>query len=102
MKVYIILCSIPDPSSNNEMPVIHKDESKCVHKFHNFEYPSCTNTFKEAEELECHMTQVHEQVSTLSLVSETSTTSWIFVKCNECPMTTQNELDSKNHRESLH
>ena len=48
------------------------------------------------------MNQVHEQVSSFSLVSETSSTSWIFVKCNECPMTFQNELDLKNHQESLH
>ena len=48
------------------------------------------------------MNQVHEQVSSFSLVSETSSTSWIFVKCNECPMIFHNELDLKNHKESLH
>ena len=48
------------------------------------------------------MNQVHEQVSSLSLVSETSSTSWMFVKCNECSMTFQNELDLKNHQEILH
>ena len=102
MKVCIIYCSIPDPSSDNEMHVIHKDESKCVPKINDFECPTCTNTFKEAEELESHMNQVHEQVSSLSLVSETSSTSWMFVKCNECSMTFQNELDLKNHQEILH
>ena len=102
MKICIIYCSIPDPSSDNEMHVIHKDESKCVPKINNFECPSCTNAFKEAEELESHMNQVHEQVSSLSLVSETSSTSCLFVKCNECPIIFQNELDLNNHQESLH
>ena len=35
MKVCILFCSIPDPSSDNEMHVIHKDESKCVPKINN-------------------------------------------------------------------
>ena len=69
-----------------------------------FECPSCSEKFSEPKELQDHIENHHEQVSRLSLVSDTGSDSWmqIRVPCKSCDMSFENEAFLSEHHTKVH
>ena len=67
-----------------------------------FECPSCNEIFNTEKCLEKHIEIVHEQISSLSLISHASSDSWMHVSCNSCEMKLQNGADKRLHEISDH
>ena len=101
INVCILFCSIPDPTSDNEMHVIHKDSTRCS-AASTFECPTCNIHCKTGNELDDHMHEHHPQLSSISLVSEASSSSWTHVKCTFCKNIFMNELDLELHLQDHH
>ena len=86
----------------NEMHVVHKDSKRC-YTSKTFECPNCQTFFESAKNLNDHMKEKHEEPSSLSLMSDNSSDSWMFgVKCKECEQQFQNEADLEVHMKSTH
>ena len=80
---------------------IHKDSTRCS-TVSTFECPTCSIYCKTGNELNDHMNEHHPQLSSLSLVSEASSSSWTQVTCAVCQNVFMNELDLENHIKDQH
>ena len=87
-----IFCSIPDPTSDNEMHRVHREgDLRCsLGKNQNpisFHCPKCTSIFTNNDKLQSNITQSHEEFDTsfqtMSLVSEGSISD-ICETCKQC------------------
>ena len=83
------------------MHVIHKDSTKCVSTMQ-FECPTCETKFNTGDNLNKHMELLNENGSSLSLILESSSLSWINLSCNECGNQFQNEKDVVDHKLLMH
>ena len=83
------------------MHVIHKDSTRCS-AVSEFECPTCSTFFKTGNELNDHIQEHHPQHSSLSLISNESSSSWTHVICAVCQDKFMNELDLNNHMEDHH
>jgi hypothetical protein len=105
-QIYNILCSVPDPTSDNEMHRVHKKgDSRCISlgfECLNFECPTCSKYFKTGIELQEHIKECHHQISSLSLISEANSSEWMHVSCTVCKKNFENELDMNHHRLRVH
>ena len=105
-----IMCSIQDPTSDNEQHRVHKQgDNRCVRKDPEnlipFSCPKCAEVFKDVSCLTSHMEKHHEEFGksfpTVSLVSDGSLTD-IHETCKQCGKWFENELDVLNHVERVH
>ena len=88
-------------SSTNEMHRVHKQgDIRCGNQ--SFECPSCSKLFKTALMLQEHVEEGHPQVSSLSLISEANSSSWMHVSCTVCEKKFENESDMTFHRVIVH
>ena len=76
---------------------VHRKGDKRCRKS-SFECPSCDETFASPENLQDHMEKEHPQTETLSILTNASSSSWMYIKCIECDKQFANELDLENHR----
>ena len=96
-----LFCSVQDPSSTNEIHIVHKQgDIRCGNQ--SFECPSCSKLFKTALMLQEHVEEGHPQVSSLSLISEANSSSWMHVCCTVCEKKFENESDMTFHRVRVH
>ena len=103
-----ILCSIPDPDSENEMHRIHKQGDKRCSSFSQnlmFVCPKCEKEFTCNAKLQSHITQKHGEFefsfNTMSLASEGSLSD-VYETCKQCGKIFENKLDLPNHIERVH
>ena len=106
-----ILCSVPDPESDNEMHRIHKHgDDCCISEYSSsqdlkFDCPKCDKEFSCNTQLQSHISQKHEgfelSFPTMSLASEGSISD-IYETCQQCGKIFENELDLANHVERVH
>ena len=105
-----ILCSIPDPESDNEMHRIHKHgDNRCLSEYSGqalmFVCPKCEEEFTCNAKLQLHITQKHGEfevyLNTMSLASEGSLSD-VYETCKQCGKLFENELDLANHIERVH
>ena len=69
---------------------------------HLFECPTCNSTYSSPDELQKHILSTHEQESMLSLVSHSSSDSWMYVTCKTCDMKFKNDEDMNHHVVRVH
>ena len=99
--VCVINCSVEDPNSTNEMHRVHKTgDKRCTNSA--FECPSCSKLFSTPKELQVHIERHHPQESSLSLISEASSLSGMYVNCTICDKKFENELHMNHHRVRVH
>ena len=67
-----------------------------------FECPTCNCMFSTSKELQSHVDSAHEQISSLSLLSEADSSSWMYISCNLCQGKFQNESDMNHHQVRVH
>ena len=67
-----------------------------------FECPSCNEMFSTEKYLEENIEIVHEQISSLFLISHASSDSWLHVSCNSCETKLQNDADKRLHEINDH
>ena len=95
-----LFCSIPDPSSDNEMYRIHKPgDSRCVQEA--FECPLCSKLFATSKELQEHV-KIHAHESSTSLISVANSSEWMYVKCTQCDKKFENGTNMNHHLERVH
>ena len=111
-------CSVPDPDSENEMHVVHKDSKRC-YTSKTFECPNCQTFCESAKNLNDHMKEKHEEPSSLSLMSDNSSDSWMFgvvtppakkqrtkgpqeFKCETCDTNFSRNLTLQHHMNNKH
>ena len=109
-----ILCSIPDPKSDNEMHRVHKHgDNRCVvgntepenDQVITFDCPRCSEHFGCSIKLQSHIAKQHEEFEstfpTMSLASDGSISD-IYETCKQCGKVFENELDLANHEKRVH
>ena len=92
---------IQDPDSSNEIHRIHKyGNSRCAGN--TFECPKCNKYFDTSDLLQNHIGDSHAQDSSVSMVSEASSSVWMYVSCTECELKFENEGDMRHHVIRVH
>ena len=67
--LFVILCSVQDTNSTNEMHRVHrKGDKRC--RTSSIECPSCDETFVSPENLQEHIEKEHVQTDALSLLKK--------------------------------
>ena len=95
-----LVCSIPDPSSDNEMRRVHKHgDTRCIQE--TFECPTCNNFFPTSTDLQEHA-EGHAQESSASLMSHANSSDWMLVNCSECDKKFENKADMGHHLVRVH
>ena len=67
-----------------------------------FECPFCQNSFITSDFLRGHINTSHAQESSVSLLSEANSSTWMYVSCTACDNKFENETDMKYHLERVH
>ena len=67
-----------------------------------FECPTCSHKFSEPKGLQDHIEINHEQTSSLSLVSDTGSNSWMHLTCKICGSLFENEAYLSEHHTRVH
>ena len=102
-----LICSIQDPSSDNESHRIHRNgDPRCLGSTNNLLMcPKCKNTYSATQELNVHLQNEHSQfedLSELSLASIGSLSQMVDFKCEICEKSYENEKDLHMHNEAVH
>ena len=93
--VCVLLCSLPDPDSDNESHRIHKPgDSRCV-ETSEFQCAICGKDFKIQEELTKHLETPHESL-------EHSSTNDAVFECPSCTAKFSRASKLQNHMENVH
>ena len=104
-----IYCSIPDPSSDNEIHRVHKKgDTRCTHDENGmkegvqYHCPKCEKIFLSNENLQMHVTAKHklfrQDFKSFTLISN-GTLSDVYEKCFQCENFFENEFDLKTRKE---
>ena len=102
-----LICSIQDPSSDNESHRIHRNgDPRYLGSTNNLLMcPKCKNTYSATQELNVHLQNEHSQfedLPELSLASIGSLSQMVDFKCEICEKSYENEKDLHMHNEAVH
>ena len=88
-------------TTQQHIEVAHAEHSN-GNLVNSFECPTCNEMFNSAKSLEKHVELMHGQISSLSLISNASSDSWMYVSCDSCARNFQNDTDKRRHEIEEH